>query len=365
MIGQTVSHYRIEAKIGEGGMGEVYLAEDTSLPRRVALKFLPASVADDELARKRFLREAASAASLDHPFICHIHEVVRHGSQDVIVMEYVEGDTLLQKLAEGSLPLQEALQIVAEIAEALEEAHRKGIVHRDLKPSNIMLTMGGHAKVMDFGLAKKVGGQDGAGQEITTALTREGTTLGTLAYMSPEQVKAEEVDHRSDIFSLGVILYEMLTGVHPFRKARQAETIVAILKEEPVPLAEFTREPPELLQHTVRKLLAKLPVDRYQSVHEVQTDLKAIAGEQKVTVQRAPRAVLWAGGPALLIAIAGLVAVALWWSPWSLDRTPAAPLKVTPFTTDGSVKRLPRFSPDGERVAYSWDGPTRDNLDIY
>ncbi|MEJ2077982.1 MAG: hypothetical protein P8Z74_08250, partial [Acidobacteriota bacterium] len=140
---------------------------------------------------------------------------------------------------------------------------------------------------------------------------------------------------------------------------------MAILKEEPVPLAEFTREPPELLQHTVRKLLAKLPVDRYQSVHEVQTDLKAIAGEQKVTVQRAPRAVLWAGGPALLIAIAGLVAVALWWSPWSLDRTPAAPLKVTPFTTDGSVKRLPRFSPDGERVAYSWDGPTRDNLDIY
>ncbi|MEJ2082909.1 MAG: serine/threonine-protein kinase [Acidobacteriota bacterium] len=228
MIGQTICHYRIVEKIGEGGMGEVYLAEDTSLQRKVALKFLPASLADDELARKRFLREAVSAAALDHPFICHTHEIIRHDSRDVIVMEYVEGRTLQQCLAAGPLPLKQALRIASEIAEALEEAHEKDIVHRDLKPSNIMLTAKGHAEVMDFGLAKKIGREDDTGQEITTALTREGTTLGTPAYMSPEQVKAEAVDCRSDIFSFGVVLYEMLTGVHPFRHVRQAETIAAI-----------------------------------------------------------------------------------------------------------------------------------------
>jgi serine/threonine protein kinase len=366
MIGQTISHCRIVEKIGEGGMGEVYLAEDTSLQRKVALKFLPAALADDELAHKRFLREAVSAAALDHPFICHIHEVVRHGSQDVIVMEYVEGRTLQQKLSEGPLDLKEALRIGLEISEALELAHRKGIVHRDLKPSNIMLTAGGHAEVMDFGLAKKVGREDGTEQDITTALTGEGTTLGTLAYMSPEQLKTEPVDQRSDIFSFGVILYEMLTGVHPFRKAQQNETIVAILNEGPAPLARFMRETPELLEHTVDKMLAKGPGDRYQSVHEVRTDLKEIAAEPKIAAPRVPRWYRRAMGPGLVITIAVLVAAALWWRPlWDQRGSSTPPLKVTPFTTEGGTKQFPRFSPDGERVAYEWDGSGRDNVDIY
>jgi Tol biopolymer transport system component/serine/threonine protein kinase len=361
MIGQTVSHYRIVEKIGEGGMGEVYLAEDTSLQRKVALKFLPAALADDELARKRFLREAVSAAALDHPFICHTHEIIRHDSRDVIVMEYVEGRTLQQCLAAGPLPLKQALRIASEIAEALEEAHEKDIVHRDLKPSNIMLTAKGHAEVMDFGLAKKVGGEDGTEQELTTALTREGTTLGTPAYMSPEQVKAEAVDCRSDIFSFGVVLYEMLTGVHPFRHVRQAETIAAILKEEPAPLARFIRERPELLQHTLDRMLAKDPDGRYRSIHEVRTNLIELSKEQRAPVRH-----FWVTGAAVLITIALLAAALQWWpSSSDSDRGPTAPLKITPFTTDGGMKQYPSFSPDGERVAYDWDGPTGDNRDIW
>ncbi|MEJ2147307.1 MAG: protein kinase [Acidobacteriota bacterium] len=366
MIGQTISHYRIVEKIGEGGMGEVYLAEDTSLPRRVALKFLPPALADDELAHKRFLREASSAAALDHPFICHIHEVIRDDSRDVIVMEYVDGQTLQQKIAEGPLALREALRIGLEVSEALELAHKKDIIHRDLKPSNIMLTADGHAEIMDFGLAKKVGQEDGTEQDLTTALTKEGSTLGTLPYMSPEQLKAEAVDHRTDIFSFGVILYEMLTGVHPFRKARQVETVGAILHQEPERLDRFLKNAPELLEHTLGKMLAKTPGDRYQSVHEVQTDLNAIAAESQTRIRRIPHWYLWAVGVGSLITIAVVVGVMLWqWPSRGLLSSPPPHLKITPFTTDGGIKQPPRFSRDGERVAYSWDATGGGNRDIY
>jgi serine/threonine protein kinase len=182
--GQTVSHYRILGKIGEGGMGEVYLAEDTSLERKVALKFLPVYLQQDETAHKRFIREAKSAAAIDHPYICHINEVGQtDDGQDYIVMEYVEGHTLQAKLSRGKVPAREALKLASEISEALERAHQEGIVHRDLKPANIMLTPDGHVKVMDFGLAKKIVDEGGTEHDITAALTREGTTLGTLAYM--------------------------------------------------------------------------------------------------------------------------------------------------------------------------------------
>ncbi|MDA2928026.1 serine/threonine protein kinase, partial [Acidobacteria bacterium AH-259-G07] len=206
MIGQTISHYKILEKIGQGGMGEVFLAEDTSLDRKVALKFLPDFMQEDPTARKRFLREAKSAAALDHPYICHIHEIGEADGKNFIAMEYVEGQTLKDKLAIGSLPLKEALNTAAEIAEALETAHEKNIVHRDLKPSNIMLTPKGHVKVMDFGLAKRLVPAEGVGSQaetLTASLTKTGATLGTLAYMSPEQLRGEEVDTRSDIFSFG------------------------------------------------------------------------------------------------------------------------------------------------------------------
>ncbi len=241
MIDRAISHYRITRKLGEGGMGEVYLAEDTSLQRKVALKFLPESLQRDTIARKRFLREAQSAGILEHPFICNIKEVAQtDDGQDFIVMEYVEGESLQARLGRGPLPIKETLKLGAELAEALESAHGKGIIHRDLKPANVMITLSGHPKIMDFGLAKKVVSENGREQDISSALTREGSTLGTLSYMSPEQIRGEVVDARSDIFSLGVVLYEMVTGVHPFRRAQSAETTSAILREDPAPLRPVT-----------------------------------------------------------------------------------------------------------------------------
>ena len=240
MEGQTVSHYRVLEKIGEGGMGQVYLAEDTFLERKVALKFLPAGLQADPVAHKRFIREAKSAAAIDHPYICKIYEVCHTDEgQDFIVMERVEGQTLEDRLARGRVEVKEALQFAVkqalqiglEVSEALEKAHRTGVIHRDLKPSNIMITTEGHAKVLDFGLAKRRTQEDGKELGITSALTREGTTLGTPAYMSPEQLRGEPVDAKTDIFSFGIVLYEMLTGVHPFRKKTHAATINAIFSE--------------------------------------------------------------------------------------------------------------------------------------
>jgi len=199
-------------------MGVVYKAEDTRLGRNVALKFLPEELQQDSTSRKRFLREAKSAAALDHPYICKIYEVGEEEGQSFISMEYIQGQTLSQKLKEGPLPLKNALQTAVEVAEALEAAHKNDIVHRDLKPSNIMLTPEGHVKVMDFGLAKRVTPPEGQEEEITTVLTKQGSTLGTVPYMSPEQVRGQEVDTRSDIFSFGVVLYEMLAGGQSFQQ---------------------------------------------------------------------------------------------------------------------------------------------------
>jgi len=312
VVGQTVGHYRVLRKLGEGGMGEVYLAEDLSLKRNVALKFLPQYLHQDQVARKRFLREAQSAAAIDHPFICNIYEVSQtEDGQDYIVMEYVEGQTLQEKLTRGQLPLKEALRIGMEISEALEEAHKKGVVHRDLKPANIMLTAGGHVKVMDFGLAKKLVDEGGTEQDITAALTREGATLGTLAYMSPEQVRGKAVDTRSDIFSFGIVLYELLSGVHPFRKPNRVDTTDAILHDQPPLLSRYTEDTSEILQHTITKMLAKDPDQRYQSIHEVGTNLNEVAGKLSLP-QLVPRVetkrsrIGWLGFGVALILILGL-----------------------------------------------------------
>ena len=255
-------------------MGQVYLAEDTSLDRQVALKFLPQEMQADETARKRFQREAKSAAALDHPFICHIHEIGEAEGRGYIAMEYVQGETLRDKLVSGPVTVKQTLQITSEIAEALEKAHQSGIVHRDLKPSNIMITPEGHVKVMDFGLAKRVVSDLAGTEEVQlTTLTKEGSTVGTIPYMSPEQLKGKEVDTRSDIFSFGIILYEMLTGVHPFLRAEAMETASAILTEAPPPLARHREGLPEILQHTVKKMLAKERSGRCQSAQEVLDDL--------------------------------------------------------------------------------------------
>jgi serine/threonine protein kinase/tetratricopeptide (TPR) repeat protein len=276
MIGKTLGHYRIVGKLGSGGMGVVYKAEDTMLRRTVAVKVLPAETQQDMSVRKRFIREAQSAAALDHPFICTIHEVGESEGRDFIVMEYVDGQTLKSKLEEGPLTVKEALQTAIEVAEAVEVAHEKGIVHRDLKPANIMLTQKGHAKVMDFGLAKTLAPHDGAQScdETATMMTQPGSVIGTLAYMSPEQLVGGAIDARSDIFSLGVVFYEMLCREHPFQAATPMAISDRILHQKPRPLAQLNSETPAQLQQIIEKMISKKREDRHESMREVLQELR-------------------------------------------------------------------------------------------
>ncbi len=284
MIGKVLGRYRILEKIGHGGMGEVFLAEDTSLHRRVALKFLPPEMQRDAEAHKRFIREARSAAALDHPYICHINEVAEADGRDFIVMEYVDGQALRAKIGQGAVALEETLRIGTEVAEALEAAHGKGIVHRDIKPENIMMTRTGHAKVMDFGLAKQMGAsaEMALGGPTMTLFTSEGTTVGTLAYMSPEQLRGLPADARSDIWSLGATLYEMASGVRPFQGQSGFEVSSAILNRAPLPLPAGV---PAELGAVIGRCLEKEPTKRYQTAQDLRAALEEI---------RAGRASIWA-----------------------------------------------------------------------
>jgi serine/threonine protein kinase len=270
--------YKILRELGRGGMGEVFLAEDIALSRTVALKLLPEEKYRDPESRERLIHEAKAAAALDHPYVCSIHEVGEAEGRVFFVMEYVEGRTLRDRIAQGPIPVRQALEIALEAAEALQSAHEKGLVHRDIKPANIMLMDKGHAKVMDFGLAKVLAGRPkpGATEEVLTSLTRDGLSPGTPAYMSPEQLRGEMLDHRSDIFSFGMVLYEMLTGVHPFKGDTGFTTASAILKESSRPLADRIAEVPEPLQQVLDKMLAKDPRKRYPSMQSVLEDLRSI-----------------------------------------------------------------------------------------
>ena len=273
--GEKFSHYVVMRKLGQGGMGEVYLAEDTSLGRKVALKFLPEGSAEDPAARERFVREARAAAAIDHPYVCKVYEAGVVNRRPFISMEFVEGETLLDRFNKGPMPLKEGLGIGVEIAEALAKAHEKGVVHRDLKPSNIMLTRDEHVKVVDFGLAKRILGHDAETVSILER-TLTGSLAGTLNYMSPEQLRASPVDHRTDIFSLGVIFYEMFSGVHPFRKDSAMETAGAILREPAAPLFTYCKTCPSLLEQIVNKMLSKGLAGRYTSVRELLSNLREL-----------------------------------------------------------------------------------------
>jgi serine/threonine protein kinase len=257
--------YRIIEVLGRGGMGIVYKAEDTRLKRSVALKFLPPELIQDEEARVRFVLEAQTAAGLSHPNICTIHEINEEDGESFIAMEYVDGESLKARIEKGPLEPDEAVNITLQVAEGLEEAHKKGIIHRDIKSANIMITEKGQAKVMDFGLAKVKG---------ATLLTREGTTLGTVAYMSPEQARGEEVDHRSDLWSLGVVMYQMLSGQLPFRGERESSLLYSVVHEEPRPLKEAKRDLPPELQQIVNRSLRKKLEARYSSAAEMLKDLR-------------------------------------------------------------------------------------------
>jgi eukaryotic-like serine/threonine-protein kinase len=285
--GQTLGHYEIRSALGEGGMGKVYLAEDTKLKRRVALKVLSAVHTGDEQARKRLLREAQAAAALDHSNICAIYEVEEENDPSYIAMQYIEGETLEARMARERLPVNDALNIGIQIADALIEAHAHNIVHRDIKPSNIMLTNRGQVKVLDFGLAKSartnIDGPDEA--QTKSRLTMPGVILGTVPYMSPEQVRSEPVDERTDIFSFGALFYEMLTGVRPFVRNSAAETIAAILHQEPPKPSSIDATITKVVEDVVEKSLAKDARQRYQTMQQVADDLKTARNGELAAVR--------------------------------------------------------------------------------
>jgi len=277
--GTRLGPYEIQSSLGAGGMGEVYRARDTRLDRSVAIKILSANLSQNAEARERFDREARAISSLSHPNICHLYDVGQHDGISYLVMEYLEGETLADRLHKGPLPLEQVLKVGADICNGLEKAHRSGVVHRDLKPSNIMLTKTG-AKLMDFGLAKPAVVAVGAGSSsdplatMSRPLTTEGTIVGTFQYMSPEQVEGKEADARSDIFALGALLYEMITGKRAFEGRTTASTIAAILAAEPKPISALHPMSPPVLEHITKACLAKDPDERLQTAHDVRVQLQ-------------------------------------------------------------------------------------------
>jgi serine/threonine protein kinase len=280
VIGQTISHYHILEKLGRGGMGEVYLAEDNQLGRKVAIKFLPREVATDERAKQRLLREAKTAATLDHPNICAIYEVGQEGDNSFIVLQYIEGETLASRIKRHLPDLREALAIALQVADALNGAHAGGIIHRDIKPENIMLTARNQVKVLDFGLAKVMTDASIIGADTASMLSVPGMLVGTLPYMSPEQVRCEELDCRSDIFSFGTVLYELLSGRRPFDAKSSAEVISAILTAEPAPISRSSlAHSGSVEEDLIRKCLQKSPALRYQTMGDLIPDLQQIRGD--------------------------------------------------------------------------------------
>jgi serine/threonine protein kinase len=372
MIGQKIDRYDVVERLGQGGMGVVYKARDTLLDRFVALKVLPPDKSADPARRQRLLAEAKAASALNHPGIVAVHDVVTADGQDVIVMELVEGETLDERLARKRPTLAEALGLGAQIADALSRAHGAGIVHRDLKPANVMITRDGSVKILDFGLAKLTQAPFTDPEAPTMsrhAQTDDHVVAGTIGWMSPEQAAGKTVDARSDLFALGLILYEMLTGRHPFRRGTTADTLAAIREEEPEAPTRLVPSLPVEAERAVLRCLRKDPARRWQSA----SDLSAVLADLKEDSESG-RGVVTAGPPrrhplrwglvtgAALLAVVAAVAAILF-----LRREPAppAPLELTRLTYDSGVSWLPSISPDGNLVAYSSDRGDKGDLDIW
>lgn len=356
-IGTRLGPYEIQAPLGAGGMGEVYRAEDTRLHRSVAIKVLPDRLVNDPERRQRFEREARAVARINHPHICALFDVGRHGSLDYLVMEYLEGETLARRLVRGALLSEQVLRISIEIADALREAHRSGIVHRDLKPSNVMLTRTG-AKLLDFGLAKLRPSPIRDAMALTEAptLTADGVIVGTVQYMAPEQLEGKEVDPRTDIFAFGAVLYEMATGRRAFEGESQASLIAAILDSEPAPMSTPDSRTPFGLDHVVKRCLAKDPEERWQSATDLTNELRWVSDASReartpVTASPPTRARVWSALGIIGIILASLVT-------WRLLHE-SAPTRVSRLVLPLSQGELYALygglaiSPDGTRVVYS------------
>lgn len=406
--GQLLNQYKILSPLGAGGMGEVFLAEDTRLHRKVALKLLPAQFASDPDRIRRFEQEAHAVSALNHPNIITLFDLGRAGEDYFLATEFIDGQTLRQRLRDGGrLPVSETLDITLQICQALAAAHEAGIIHRDIKPENVMLRRDGYVKVLDFGLAKVGEHQPVSNDSSQSSLTDPGTVMGTASYMSPEQARGQRVDVRTDIFSLGIVLYEMIAGRTPFEGANMFEVVGAILGREPAPLRNLNPEAPDELQRIVSQMLRKTPDQRYPSIREALGELDNLRDELKLAAKLNARqssdAAMQTGGAheepkevvkdassnssAKIIlgeikrhkrgvfAVVAISAALLAGGAFGLfkllrgnpaaQNNSAAAVKVTPLTAFAGLESKPSFAPDGNQIAFSWVGENGDNTDIY
>src|ERR1022692_3448093 len=382
--GTKLGPYEIQSPLGAGGMGEVYRARDTRLDRTVAIKVLTSHLSDNPELKQRFEREAKAISSLNHPNICTLHDVGSQDGVDFLVMEFLEGETLAVRLRKGAMPLNEVFKVGIAVAEALAVAHRSGIVHRDLKPGNVMLTQGG-AKLMDFGLAKTLSAQAAApgsgaappsftaaatlsGPSPLTPLTTAGSIVGTIQYMSPEQIEGKEADARSDIFAFGAVLYEMVAGKRPFSGKSQISLASSILESDPAPISAVKPNTPPAFEHVVTTCLQKNPEERYQSAQDIKLELQWIAADRSAPAagvlppSPAPshtrERLGWAGAVVIAIAL-GTVAGFFFNRPVQSAqaiRTVIDPPAKTALSLTGDFAGPPVLSPDGSSLAFAATG---------